>query len=140
MTSSRGEHKRARIRQMRMDIEGTFSIPINVPPERIKDGIITLFDSDFAPSIKAIKDWIIESNNTLESYFNRSSKQDEIKKLKLGFIDGIGYFCDILLKELAYDSGKSLEDIILEDLAPLVAEPEPEPEPKYEGLTKEVIT
>ena len=56
--SSRGEHKRGR--QSRMDFESTFVIP-EAKSERIKDNIYTLFDDDFLPSTKAIKDWILES-------------------------------------------------------------------------------
>tara|TARA_Y100000310_G_C20190496_1_gene582272 strand:+ start:38 stop:436 length:399 start_codon:yes stop_codon:yes gene_type:complete len=116
--STRGAHKRQR--QMRMDLEATFG-NIDIKEERIKDSIITLFDGDFSVSTKAIKDWIIESSEALESYFKRPSKQEEILRKKLGFLDGFRYMITILLTELAFGQ-KELEDCILEDLSPLVAE------------------
>ena len=116
--SSRGEHKRGR--QARMDLESTFVVP-EAKPERIKDNIYTLFDDDFLPCTKAIKDWILESTEALESYFKRPVKVEEVLRKHLGFIDGIRYFRTILLSELVADQGKSLEDAIMEDLAPLVS-------------------
>ena len=116
--SSRGEHKRGR--QARMDLESTFVVP-EAKPERIKDNIYTLFDDDFLPCTKAIKDWILESTEALESYFKRPVKIEEILRKKLGFMDGIKYLRTILLSELVADQGKSLEDAIMEDLALLVA-------------------
>ena len=116
--SSRGEHKRGR--QSRMDFESTFVIP-EAKSERIKDNVYTLFDDDFLPSTKAIKDWILESTEALESYFKRPVKIEEILRKKLGFMDGIKYLRTILLSELVADQGKSLEDAIMEDLAPLVS-------------------
>ena len=83
--------------------------------------IYTLFDDDFLPCTKAIKDWILESTEALESYFKRPVKIEEVLRKHLGFIDGIRYFRTILLSELVADQGKSLEDAIMEDLAPLVS-------------------
>jgi len=117
--SSRGAHRRSR--QARMNLEAAFAVP-EAKQERIDDGIYTLFDDDFSPSIKSIKDWILESYGALGSYFNRPSKIEEIKNKKLGFKDGMAYFVTILLSELTADQGKSLADEILEDLGPLVAE------------------
>lgn len=117
--SSRGAHKRAR--QGRMDLEATFSVP-DAKQERIKDRIYTLFDDDFQPSTKAIKDWILESFEAVDSYFKRPSKVNEILTKKLGFIDGMHYLVTILLSELTADQGASLSEAILEDLRPLVAE------------------
>ena len=56
----------------------------------------------FSPSIKSIKDWILESYGALGSYFNRPSKIEEIKNKKLGFKDGMAYFVTILLSELKH--------------------------------------
>jgi hypothetical protein len=116
--SSRGSHKRAR--QARMDLESTFKPP-DVKPERLKDQIITLFDDDFSPTAKAIKDWIIESSEVLDSYFKRKSKLEEVKVKKLTFNDGIKYFRNVLLTELLIDRGASLENAIMDDLSPLVS-------------------
>ena len=116
--STRGLHKRQR--QIRMDLESTFDHPA-VKEERLKDNIITLFDSDFSESTKAIKDWIVESSEALISYFLRSSKKEEVLRKRLGFLDGIRYSVTILLSELAFDQGKELEESILEDLAPILS-------------------
>ena len=104
-----------------MDLESTFGKPPDLKEERFKDNIITLFDDDFSPSIKAIKDWLLESEESLESYFKRPSKGEEILRQKLGFLDGMRYWRDILLSELLVDQGKNLEECIMEDLAPLVS-------------------
>jgi len=117
--SSRGAHKR--VRQGRMDLEATIAVP-DAKKDRLKDDVYTLFDDDFSPSTKAIKDWIHESCEALESYFRRKSKGEEILRKKLGFIDGMKYLRTILLSELLIDHGKTLEDAIMEDLAPLVVE------------------
>lgn len=119
-SSSRGKHKRAR--QLRMDLLSTFQPPPNIPKERIKNDIITLFDSDFPVTGKAIKDWIVESVSAQTSYFGRKSKQEEIKKKGLTFEDGIKHMRNMLLAELLVDEGKELEEVIMEDLVPLIAE------------------
>jgi len=98
--SSRGEHKR--VRQIRMDLESTFIIP-DAKQERIKDDIYSLYDDDFSPSSKAIKDWILESRDALSSYFLRPVKKEEVLRKKLGFLDGIKYMATILLSELLVD-------------------------------------
>ena len=117
--SSRGSHRRAR--QARMNLEVTFAVP-DAKSERIEDGIYALFDDDFQPSVKAVKDWILESYEALDSYFKRPSKIEEILRKKLGFKDGMKYLVTILLSELTADQGKSLSEDILSDLGPLVSE------------------
>jgi len=117
--SSRGQHKR--VRQGRMDLEATFAIP-EAKKERIKDGIYTLFDDDFLPSTRAIKDWILESHEALASYWMRPSKKEEALRKHVGFMDGMKYMATILLSELVADQGKSLEEMIMIDLAPLVSD------------------
>jgi hypothetical protein len=117
--SSRGLHKQGR--QMRMDILSTLEVP-KVKPNRVKDNVLTLFDDDFPPSIKGIKDWILESHTALESYWHRKSKTEEILRKNLGFHDGMRYLMTVLLSELSLDLGKQLEERILDDLAPLVSE------------------
>lgn len=115
--SSRGAHRR--VRQLRMDLEATFVIP-DAKQERIKDEVYTLFDDDFSVPTKAIKDWILESAEALRSYYLRPVKADEVLRKKMGFLDGIKYFRTILISELTADQGKSLEDLIMEDLGKLV--------------------
>ena len=117
--SSRGSHKRAV--QGLMDLAATFVVP-EAKQERILDDIYTLFDDDFTPTIKAIRDWVYESSEALKSYFMRPSKQAEILEKKVGFIDGIEYLTTILLSELIVDHGRHLEELIMEDLAPLVTD------------------
>jgi len=102
-----------------MDLESTFVIP-EAKPERIKDNIYTLYDDDFSPSSKAIKDWILESRDALVSYFLRPVKKEEVLRKKLGFLDGINYAATILLSELVADQGVSLEEVIMDDIAQLV--------------------
>ena len=104
---------------MRMDIESALVIP-EVKENRLKDDILTLFDEDFPPSIKGVKDWLIEGHSSLSSYWNRSSKITEILRKNLGFHDGMKYLLVVLLSELTLDQGKSLEAIILDDLSELV--------------------
>jgi len=115
--SSRGAHKRAR--QIRMDLESSFIIP-EAKPERIKDNVYTLYDDDFSPSSKAIKDWVLESRDALISYFLRPVKKEEVLRKKLGFLDGLNYMATILLSELVSDQGVSLEEAIMDDIAQLV--------------------
>ena len=116
--SSRGSHRQGL--QMRMDIESKLEVP-DKKPERLKDDILTLFDDDFPPSIKGVKDWIIEVHSSLNSYWNRKSKTDEILRKNLGFHDGMRYLMTILLAELTVDQGRELERRIVEDLGPLLA-------------------
>jgi|TARA_Y100000034_G_C6873549_1_gene399146 hypothetical protein len=103
-----------------MDLEATFPV-VSAKPERLKDSVLTLFDDDFSVSTKVVKDWILESSEALESYFLRPSKKEEIIRKKLGFINGVRYLATILLSELTADQGRSLEDTILEELTPLIA-------------------
>lgn len=104
---------------MRMDIESAIEIPV-VKQDRMKDGVLTLFDDDFSPSLKSVKDWLIEGHDSLASYWNRNSKVTEILRKNLGFHDGMRYLLVVLLSELTLDQGKSLEELILDDLGKLV--------------------
>jgi hypothetical protein len=116
--SSRGAHKRKAGIQPRMDLESTFKAPLpNTPTGRIKDNIITLFDDDFSLTIKAVKDWVYESADSLQIFFRRAVKQKEVQDRKLTFEDGIRHFRNILLTELLGDEGSSLEDTIMSDLS-----------------------
>ena len=117
--SSRGSHKR--VRQMRMDLEASWGHPPDMKQERIKDNILTLFDDDYSVLHKALKDWIFESNEALLSYFKRPSKIEQVLKQKLGFVDGLKYGMNILLAELLIGN-PSIDEAILEDLAPLVVQ------------------
>ena len=102
-----------------MDLESTFAIP-DAKQERVKDGVYTLFDDDFSPSAKAIKDWILEGSDSLISYYLRPVKAEEVLRKKLGFLDGIRFLRTILLSELTADQGASLDNVIMEDLGQLV--------------------
>lgn len=119
MTSSRGSHKRSQ--QMRMDLESVINIP-EVKDERLKNDVLTLFDEDFPPSVKAIRDWMFESYTSLYSYWQRNSKKEEILRKNMNFYDGMKYVITCLISELTVDQGKSLEESIMEDLGPLVSE------------------
>ena len=104
---------------MRMDIESAIEIP-EVKQDRMKDGVLTLFDDDFSPAVKAIKDWMMESYGSLYSYWQRNSKKEEILRKNMNFYDGMQYVLTVLLSELTTDQGKSLEEVILDDLSELV--------------------
>jgi len=115
--SSRGAHRQGV--QTRMDLMAALEVP-EAKPERIKDSIYTLFDDDFDPSIKGIKDWILEVYAALSSYWKRNSKVEELFRKNLQFHHGMEYLVTILLSELTATQGKEIADRIVEDLGPLL--------------------
>ena len=117
-SSSRGSHRQSI--NLRMDLMGTLEIP-EAKPERIKDDIYTLFDDDFDPSIKGVKDWILDCHQSLDGYWHRKAKVEELLRKNLGFHDGMRYIVTILLSELTVTQGKELSDRIIEELGPLLA-------------------
>jgi len=116
--SSRGQHRMGR--QMRMDIEVRILVE-EVLPNRLKDDILILFDEDFLPSIKGVKDWLIEVHQALDSYWRRNSKKEEILRKNLGFLEGMRYMLTVCLSELTLTQGEDLAKRIEEDLGPLLA-------------------